>query len=600
MKPTSSARWRVEGLGIFALALLLIYFIGLSWRRWPDPIVDFGPQCYAIWRLSQGARIYHDFAWNYGPCSLYFDAALFRLFGPGIMVLVSANLVFYALILALAYVAFRQAWGPAGAFAALAVFIAVFSFSHLLAVGNYNYATPYAPEITHGMLLVLIAAILVVRWCRAPSRNVAFLVGLCGGFAAVLKPEFMLAMGALVVAAYDLRAAQGRRLGWDEFAALAAGGILPTIGFAAGFARSESLPSALIDAGQAWWLVLVKPAQAASLVQGNFLGVNHFWQNLIEETQATMLALFVMALIYLTGWLAVRPWPALMRIAAVLAAGVLIWRVALPGGWMEAGRCLPGLMAVLLVRMWRRLRREINKDGGKADDRTVMAFVLVLLAGAMLARMPLYARVYHFGFFQAALAGMVAAAALVTEAPRFSGANPWGRYAAILASLMLLTLGCAALAGQSYKIRVDQTEPVGSGRDRFYSTTRTIDGTGAVVNWAADQLRSAAPEAQVLVLPEGLMINYLSRHKSVDPGWLMGEKETDFVRRLTAKPPDYVVLITRDLTEFGIPRFGAPGNHGYELIKWVAANYSVEAGFGDDPLALDARPGAVIMKLKPK
>lgn len=599
MKQTTPARWRAEGLGLLALAGLLIYFLRLSWRRWPDPMVDFGPQCYAIWRLSQGAKIYHDLVWNYGPCSLYFDAALFRLFGPGIMVLAAANLLIYFLILTFAYVAFRMAWGRLGAFVALAVFISVFSFSHLLAVGNYNYATPYAPEVTHGMLLIIIAAILVVRWCRGPSRKLAFLIGLCGGLSAVAKPEFVLAMGALVLAAYGLRVAQGRRLNWDEFAAIFAGGVLPTIGFAAWFARAESFKTALVDASQAWWLVLIKPTQAASLAQGNYLGINHFSENLLQEATATALALVVMAAICSIGWFVSRPWPPLQRVATVLAAGVLIWYVPMPGGWIEVGRCLPGLVVILFVMVCVRLRREM-KEKGRAEEQTIMAFVLMLLAAVMLARMPFYTRVYHFGFFQAALAGMVAAVAMVRRAPRFSGSHRWGRAVAILASLLVLAVGCAAIAERSYKIRVDQTEPVGWGRDRFYSTTRTIDGTGAVVNWVADRMNSVPPDATMLVLPEGLMINYLSRHKSVDPGWMVGERETDFLQRVAARPPDYVVLITRDLTEFGISRFGAPGNHGYELLKWVAVNYSVAAGFGGDPLAQDARPGAVIMKLKSK
>jgi len=607
MKPALAARWRVEGLGIFALALMLVYFLGLSWRRWPDPIVDFGPQLYAIWRMSQGARIYHDFAWNYGPFSMYCDAALFRVFGPGIMVLVVANLFIYALILLLAYGAFRMAWGPPGAFAALAVFISVFSFSHLLSVGNYNYATPYAPEVSQGMLLILIAAILVARWCRGPSRKLAFLIGLCAGLSAVMKPEFMLSMGVLALAAYSFRVAQGQRLKGDELAAIFAGGVLPTIVFAAWFARVESFKAALIDASQAWWLLLVNQKQAALAVQGNFLGVNHVSQNMINEVGAAALALIVMGAICAMGWLISRPWPTLMwlamvlviRAAIVLAAAVLICYVPLPGGWIEVGRCLPGLVVILLVMAGLRLRREM-KATGRAAERTVMAFVLVLLAGAMLARMPLYARVYHFGFFQAALAGMVVAAAMVTEAPRFSGSNRWDRGIAILIGLLVLTMGCAAIAEKSYKIRVDQTEPVGEGRDRFYSTTRTIDGTGAVVNWAAERLRTTPPEATVLVMPEGLMINYLSRRRSVDPGWLVGEKETDFVHRLADKSPDYVILITRDMVEYGIPRFGAPGNYGYESVKWVAANYSFVEGFGGDPLGPDGRPGAVILKLKPK
>ena len=70
----------------------------LSWRKWPDPIVDFGQQCYAVWRLTQGAALYHDFVWNYGPFSICFNAWLFRCFGPGIMVLAAANLVIYGLI----------------------------------------------------------------------------------------------------------------------------------------------------------------------------------------------------------------------------------------------------------------------------------------------------------------------------------------------------------------------------------------------------------------------------------------------------------------------------------------------------------------------
>src|ERR1700722_16241872 len=147
--------WQAEALSIVVLAAMAAYFLAISWRKWPDPIVDSGPQLYAIWRVSDGAKFYHDFLWNYGPLSVCFNAALFKIFGTGLMVLAMANLIFYAAIVSLAYLAFRKAWGRLGAFAALAVFISVFSFSHLLAVGNYNFVTPYAAEATHGTLLVL-------------------------------------------------------------------------------------------------------------------------------------------------------------------------------------------------------------------------------------------------------------------------------------------------------------------------------------------------------------------------------------------------------------------------------------------------------------
>lgn len=590
---------KAEGLGILALAAMLAYFLALSWRRWPDPLVDFGQQCYDTWRLSQGAALYHDFVWSYGPLSICFNACLFRGFGPGIMVLVYANLVVYGLYLTLAYLAFRMAWGWTAAFAATAVFICVFSFSHLLGVGNYNYATPYSAESVHGMLLIMGAAFIVVRWRRGKSLLLAFLLGLCGGLSAIMKPEFMLALGVLGIAALALRYWQGRLVTMGEFALLVAGTILPTLVFTLWFARMESFKQAFVDASAAWWLVVVQQMQNESGQQMNFTGLDHPLRNAATELAATGCALLVLAAVWVAGWLMNRPWPLLVRIVTVVAIGALASFVRLPGGWFMVGRCLPGLTFLALVLVWFRVRSE-KKKRGQMGDGSIMALALVLLAGAMLARMPLFARIFHMGFFQAPLAAMVVAALMVADLPRWTGAGVPGRRVAAIGSLLVLAIGCVSIAASSHKIRVDQTEPVGWGRDRFYATTRTIDGTGALVNWAADRLRSTPPDATVLVLPEGTMINYLSRRRSLEPGWMRNSIEAELLREMRLRPPDYVVLITRDLTEFGVARFGAPGNLGNDIVKWVFNNYTIDAHLGGDPLAIDDHPGAVILKRKMK
>src|SRR5579863_4544636 len=86
-EPTArTARWQAEALGICALAGMAVYFIAISWRKWTDPIADVGPQLHTLWQVSQGAKLYHDVAWNYGPLSPCFGALLFKWFGPGIMV----------------------------------------------------------------------------------------------------------------------------------------------------------------------------------------------------------------------------------------------------------------------------------------------------------------------------------------------------------------------------------------------------------------------------------------------------------------------------------------------------------------------------------
>ena len=50
-------------------------FAVLSWRTWPDILVDFGQELYVPWRLTQGEALYRDIAWVGGPLSQYGNAA---------------------------------------------------------------------------------------------------------------------------------------------------------------------------------------------------------------------------------------------------------------------------------------------------------------------------------------------------------------------------------------------------------------------------------------------------------------------------------------------------------------------------------------------
>src|ERR1017187_5875769 len=129
-----------------SLVALPSYFLAVSWRRWPDLIIDFGRELYIPWRLSEGAVLYREVDDFYGPLSQYLNAGLFRLFGPGLMVLALANLVVFSGIAVAIYALFRAAWGAMAAWVSTAVFVAIFGMSRLMESGNFNYITPYARE----------------------------------------------------------------------------------------------------------------------------------------------------------------------------------------------------------------------------------------------------------------------------------------------------------------------------------------------------------------------------------------------------------------------------------------------------------------------
>ena len=66
------------------MALHAATFAGLlawSWRKWPDPLVDFGRELYVPWQITEGQVLFRDVASLFGPLSPYLNALWFRLFG---------------------------------------------------------------------------------------------------------------------------------------------------------------------------------------------------------------------------------------------------------------------------------------------------------------------------------------------------------------------------------------------------------------------------------------------------------------------------------------------------------------------------------------
>ena len=97
-------------LGLSLIALAFTAGAALTWRRWPDLIIDFGPQLYMPWQIAKGAVLYRDlFYLAGGPLSQYFHAALFKLFGVSFLTIIVSNLAVTAAMLLLIYHQFRNA-----------------------------------------------------------------------------------------------------------------------------------------------------------------------------------------------------------------------------------------------------------------------------------------------------------------------------------------------------------------------------------------------------------------------------------------------------------------------------------------------------------
>jgi hypothetical protein len=590
-----------EWLGWAALAGLAIFYLAVSWRKWPDPVIDFSWQLYTPWRLSQGAVLYRDVEDTYGPFSQYLNAGLFRLFGPGMMVLVAANLVVFAGIVTVLYVLFRRAWGVGAAFVSSAIFIAVFGFAQYVRGGNYNYATPYAHEATHGLLVCLLLALVLSRWVECPTWRRSCLAGGLLGLTAVLKPEILLAAGVVSAAAWAVRWRWRKRPPLAAMAAWAGCAVLPTLAFALHFRTWFPWSQAFSLASRGWLNAASSTRFTGDPLQLGFLGLDRIPENLASHAVATLAALLLIAAIASLALLVERA-PSLA--GRILLAGSLLTGVtgvacfAIP--WLHAGRCLLGLVTVYIAFCAVTMRRD-PKPGGVPDEKAVLRLLLALLATGLLMRMVLNGRIYQYGYYQAALAGVLIPAILVGELPARLALGRFAKTVLVAACLLLLTAGVAILSGISLDYLSQRTYGVGEGRDRFYCFPPELDARGEIVGTLTGRLRNS-PRATLLVLPEGEMINYLARMPSPVAPFVFfsyatsGGREAGLVDELRQRPPDWVALISRDLREYGIQRYGEAPDEGQFLLSWVADNYRQEMSVGGDPLDPDQFGGQLLRR----
>jgi hypothetical protein len=289
-----------------------------------------------------------------------------------------------------------------------------------------------------------------------------------------------------------------------------------------------------------------------------------------------------------------------MRWALGLAAlGLATWLAVLKVSWINAGRCLLGLAVIYAIS--RAIRLFSAPLPTKDLKRETARFLIAVLAFGMMARMLLNGRIYQFGFYQAALAGILVPAVVLGEIPeRLSGR--WARTLMVTGGILLMAPGVFMLAGSSQRILRLRTLAIGAGLDRFYAFPPEIEPTGQIIGQISDKLSQTPAEQTVLVLPEGEMINYLSRRASpVAPFFFFsaataGGREQAIVENLRKNPPDWVVIVSRDLREYGVKRYGESIGEGKLIMQWVDANYRFYANIGGDPLLSDQRGGVILRR----
>lgn len=584
--------------GLLVICGVFAGMAGWSWRKWPDVLVDFGEQLYAPWQIGEGKVLYRDIGYVIGPLSQYWNALLFKLFGVSLTVLIGANLMSLAALVLLIYWVFRRCSDQVTASAVCVVLLAVFAFSQYVGVGNYNFICPYSHEATQGVMLAILDVWLLSRCIRSGKLAWFAAAGFCFGLVFLTKPEIFVALLAALAAAMWLRLFSGegisRSLWFKSALSFCVFAVIPPLAFFAYF-KGVLPEDAAIRAVLGSW----NAASAAPMVRSDF----YKWCLGLDEP----LANGAYMLIHFAG-------ASLVIIACALCskrgAGVTVQRrtiscllllalaaVAAMLDWSECGRCLPLMMlciSAFLLWRWRGYPSE--------REALLLPSLWSVFALALLVKMGIHSRVWHYGFCLAMPAAVSVVYFLTWPLPRLLGKHGVNSPLFRFSILLLLTIGVFRLVLISNDFYRRKNYAIGSGGDRMMSFHPRVNARGWAVNQTLEWIDRNIPESATLaVIPEGIMINYLSRrsnptrYTTLVPMASGNFDGSEVLSAFLDHSPDYIILFHKDTSEWGQKFFGHSANYGLPLMQWISRSYSVAWRFGNEPLQ-DERFGIKIMK----
>ncbi len=566
-------------LGALLVGSVFVVVTVLSWRKWPDILVDYGMQLYLPWRISEGDVLYRDVMYlGGGPLSQYFNALLFKLFGVSFRTLIFANLTITAGMLVLVYRRFLAAADRLTATMIGLGIVLVFAFQHSGLIGNYNYVTPYCHEVFHGLVLSIVVVAWLSDWVDKRQARYAVAAGLGSGLVFLTKPDVFLALAVCVMAAFVVVCLYQRRAGFAVKSLLGylAAGLVPLLAFFAYFVEVEDWHSGLRGVFAAWL-----PLWHTSITQDPFyqwcLGLDVPFMH-VEKMVEYFMFVVVVTVIYAWAyrgdvarrhkWMGM-PWLVMLLLALPLMVLGLVW------SWMDCGRVLPllGMCTCVLLAL----------NCGKSGTGPGQIFPLLwnVFGVALLAKLGLFPRIWHYGFALAMPAFAGAVYLFVWLLPvwlerRYQVRFPMFRVTACL----VLATGMGQLFWRSESYYLRKTEGVGSGGDRIMAYGAGEDPFHGNVEVALGWMETNAPRGATLaVLPEGAMINYLGRRVNPTryPVWLPPELKVFGEARMTAgfekDTPDYVVILNRSMMEYGVGYFGYDPHYGADLAHWMDDHY---------------------------
>ena len=563
----------------------------VSWLKWPDLVIDFGEQAYIAWRLSEGAILYKDIVYFYGPLSSYVHALLFKLFGPQLIVLIIFNLVLVAGLTVLIYRLFLFIGSRLSALVAGLTFLIVFAFAQYLWMGNHNFICSYVYDVTHGIFLSFLAAWQYLIFAKSRKPSTLLLLGLLSGLVLLTKIEVSLAWTAAVLVGLLLlfKSWDCTLREWQKYLILFSSGLfLPFLIFTAYFAYHMGWSQGIQAMLGPWTYVFSTNIGSLEFYKG-VMGTDKLGENLFLILKYFLYwAMFLVILAVFNHGLrnSVAKFPLFGVLTIILFfLGMQTFQSIIP--WLQLLKPLPfillGAAAILTFKIWK-------KDNESSDSAPALVLTtLTIFSTILLIKIFFNAHVYHYGTALAMPGTLILFKFLIDELSnkvKKISKNHLFFKGALITGISLFAFNHFLVSANFYS---KKAFPVAAGGDTIISYHPEITPRALFYQITLDVLNKEMKTGETLAtFPTGTLLNFLTRKKntidsiSYNPGtWkLLGEQRV--LKDLQTAPPTYIAIVYHDFLEFGTRFFGK--DFGINIYQWTLENYESFKVIGKDPV----------------
>lgn len=568
------------------ITLTFISMVKLSWLKCGDLIVDAGREMYVPLQLLSGRVLYRDIVYPYGLFSPYLNAIIFKVFGVTINSLAVSGIITAFLSAILVYRISRFFLGVFFSMFTTLTFLTVFAFGNYMYYGNYNFILPYSYASIHSLLFSLFALYLFFKLLEKQSSRYKYGVAMFVFLCLISKVEIGLFLGITILSTIIILGIAGKdfvTMRINSFVCVILPGILAAgiYGFFWIISGDRIQRSNMLD-------TYIYCLQLDKTFTANLSGFSNAGGNVYLMFKSFFLYI-ILCLWFLAGGLASAK---IVKIRSLLLSKIVYYCfgffVMLAGfifvkkhfSFELQYRSLPFIYLISGIISF------ISFLKSNYTPAKLRIFSLSLFSFLCALRMLLSLYPGHYGFYILVPGLTIYYTFFFAIMPKIIKENTVKSFF-YLGFIIVFTAFIVNYFLTSRSIYSSRNLKVVSERGSLYVHNNDRERRCAqLIDYLSN---NTAKDDTVVVLPEGVMINFLSSrgnplYSYMYLPWDFQKKglEDDIVDDMQRKKVNYVVLLQRPVEEYGsYHAFGI--DYGVRLWQYIKENYVLHRQFGPFP-----------------